>query len=173
MSYVLKIQIHDESLLPYYEKAVQKCWDNVDDDYADCGFDLFINDDFNTMSFDKNGMGPLKIDHKVSCAMFKTFFCPETGKTVTKPCAYYMYPRSSISKTPFRLANSVGIIDAGYRGNLIAKIDKVYDNDYSVTKGDRLFQICAPDLSVLKNVEIVQRLDETVRGSGGFGSTGK
>ena len=35
---------------------------------------------------------------------------------------YYLYPRSSISKTPLRLANSVGIIDAGYRGNIMAKV---------------------------------------------------
>ena len=45
---------------------------------------------------------------------------------------YYMYPRSSISKTPLRLANSVGIIDNGYRGHLIAAVDNISDSDYSV-----------------------------------------
>jgi dUTPase len=36
--------------------------------------------------------------------------------------SYYLYPRSSLSKTSFQLANSVGVIDAGYRGNLMAKV---------------------------------------------------
>ena len=35
-------------------------------------------------------------------------------------CSYYLYPRSSISKTPLRMSNSTGIIDAGYRGEIIA-----------------------------------------------------
>ena len=38
---------------------------------------------------------------------------------------YYMYPRSSLSKTKLRLANSVGIIDSGYRGNLIGMFDLI------------------------------------------------
>ena len=37
-----------------------------------------------------------------------------------KNIGYYLYPRSSISKTPLILANSVGIIDSGYRGNIKA-----------------------------------------------------
>ncbi len=84
---------------------------------------------------------------------------------------YYLYPRSSISKTPLRLANSVGIIDAGYRGNIMAKVDNISDDSYIIKKGDRLFQICMPDLRpfnvVLGNVAV-----DTARGAGGFGSTG-
>ena len=38
------------------------------------------------------------------------------------PCSYFMYPRSSISKTPLRLINSVGIIDKDYRGNVMGKV---------------------------------------------------
>jgi dUTP pyrophosphatase len=84
---------------------------------------------------------------------------------------YYLYPRSSISKTPLRLANSVGIIDAGYRGNIMAKVDNISDEPYIIKKGDRLFQICMPDLRpfnvVLGNVAV-----DTARGAGGYGSTG-
>ena len=47
-----------------------------------------------------------------------------------KPTAYYLYPRSSMgSKTPLRLSNSVGIIDAGYRGNIIGVVDNISDRE--------------------------------------------
>jgi dUTP pyrophosphatase len=97
-----------------------------------------------------------------------------------------MYPRSSLSKTKLRLANSVGIIDAGYRGNLIGmfdvvnidenvKQDKNRKADYIAKVNDRLLQICAPGLVPIY-VEIVDDIcelgNETERGNGGFGSTG-
>lgn len=85
---------------------------------------------------------------------------------------YYLYPRSSISKTPFRMANSVGIIDAGYRGNIMAKIDNTGRNDMTIKAGERLFQICMPDLRPFK-VVMGGVLYDTERGSGGFGSTGE
>jgi len=84
---------------------------------------------------------------------------------------YYLYPRSSISKTPFRMANSVGIIDAGYRGNIMAKIDNTGPTDMTIKAGERLFQICMPDLRPFK-VVMGGVLYDTERGSGGFGSTG-
>lgn len=86
--------------------------------------------------------------------------------------SYYLYPRSSISKTAFMMVNSVGIIDAGYRGNIMAKI-RSFGNEFEVIEsGNKLFQICAPDLGPIK-VEVVEELSETSRGSGGFGSTNK
>lgn len=103
------------------------------------------------------------------------------------PCGFYLYPRSSISKTRMRLANSVGIIDAGYRGDLIAAVDTIGlfgSNDIwhvwketlsPIKKYDRYFQVCAPDLSPFL-VHIVETDAElgapTTRGTGGFGSTG-
>ena len=169
MSYHLYIKIKDKSLNKYYEKAAEEFNAKVNNTYRDSGFDLFVCDTFDTNSFTENS--PLKIDHKVSCAMYKD---TESNCEVDKiPSGYYLYPRSSISKTPFRLANSVGIIDSGYRGNLIAKIDKVCQEQYVVSSGDRLFQICTPDLTPLKSVTIVETLYETPRSTGGFGSTGK
>jgi dUTP pyrophosphatase len=110
---------------------------------------------------------------------------------------YYMYPRSSLSKTKLRLANSVGIIDSGYRGNLIGMFDVVNIEDrplsdsntssvqdpdtcaiadYFAKVNDRLIQICAPGLVPIY-VEVVETIEDlgndTERGSGGFGSTGK
>jgi dUTPase len=110
-----------------------------------------------------------------------------TDRPVNPPCGFYLYPRSSISKTRMRLANSVGIIDAGYRGDLIAAVDTiglfgstdiwhVWKETLSpIKKYDRYFQVCAPDLSPFL-VHIVDTAEDlsppTARGSGGFGSTG-
>jgi dUTP pyrophosphatase len=83
---------------------------------------------------------------------------------------YYLYPRSSLSKTPLRLANSVGIIDAGYRGVLKAAVDNRSDEEYTIKKGDRLFQVCMPSLEPFE-VRFANVDRETERGEGGFGST--
>jgi dUTP pyrophosphatase len=170
MSYHLYIKIHDASLVPIYEQSIRDFYDSHDNEHRDSGFDLFVANAFNGESFSRDE--PLKIDHGVSCAMYKHTSVNE-DVTIIEPTGYYMYPRSSISKTPYRLANSVGIIDSGYRGNLIAKIDKIYDIQHIVSFGNRLFQICTPDLSPLASVTIVDDIDNTSRGIGGFGSTGK
>jgi dUTP pyrophosphatase len=86
-------------------------------------------------------------------------------------CSYYLYPRSSISKTGLMLSNGTGIIDAGYRGNIIASFYNTSDEDYIIQAGSRLVQICAPNLEEI-NMEVVNTLTETIRGNGGFGSTG-
>ena len=88
-----------------------------------------------------------------------------------------------------RLANSVGIIDSGYRGEIKIPltnypnigdflndynnpdIDQIKKHSYLLEKGIRLVQICSPDLSPFI-VKFVDVLDETDRGIGGFGSTG-
>jgi len=88
------------------------------------------------------------------------------------PVSYMLVPRSSISKTPLRMANSIGIIDAGYRGEIMAAVDNTSDKDYMVVPGQRLFQIVHPTLYPF-NVAVVDELSETERGDGGFGSTGK
>jgi dUTP pyrophosphatase len=86
--------------------------------------------------------------------------------------AYFLLPRSSISKTPLRLANSIGLIDGGYRGELMAMCDNIKDFTYIAEKGQRLFQLVACDCSPI-SYELVEELSETTRGAGGFGSTGK
>ena len=86
--------------------------------------------------------------------------------------AYYLFPRSSISKTPLRLANSIGLIDAGYRGELIGMVDNIYDKDFQVKRGERYFQLVAIDSSPIE-FELVDELSVSSRGEGGFGSTGR
>jgi len=100
----------------------------------------------------------------------------ETVKGVSYSSAYYVYPRSSISKTPLMLANHVGIIDSGYRGNLIAAVRKLPQENvpvYTVEKHTRLFQICHPSLCPVFVVLVDEsELNLSERGDGGFGSTG-
>lgn len=102
----------------------------------------------------------------VCCAHDRTVF--------DMPQGFYMYPRSSLSSTPLRLANSVGIIDFSYRGELMAKVDNISDSEYVINSTEqtpvKLFQLCAPDLTPI-SFRLVDTLDETDRGSNGFGST--
>jgi len=87
---------------------------------------------------------------------------------------YFLYPRSSTgTKTPLRLANSIGIIDSGYRGNYIAAFDNIRSESFKVERLQRLVQICPPNLTYPLRVELVDELEQTARGAGGFGSTGK
>ena len=128
--------------------------------YADSGFDIYAPFD---QDFTGGELGK-KLNFHIQCASYEDEYTP---------CGYYMYPRSSISKTPLRLANSVGIIDSGYRGNLMAALDchLPAGEKYTVNSGVRLAQICAPNLMPFI-VKIVDKLDDTTRGAGGFGSTG-
>ncbi len=91
------------------------------------------------------------------------------------PCL--LLPRSSIYKTPFRLCNSIGLIDAGYRGEVKAMTDNLnVENETTVRydTGSRFFQICQHNFLPWQKIEIVDTLPSPpdTRGSGGFGSTG-
>ena len=115
-----------------------------------------------------------KIKLGVRCAVIKrsSLKLPNSEFCTSEPVSFLMLPRSSISKTPLRLANSVGLIDAGYRGELMAVVDNISDHDYIVREGSRLFQIVNPELKPFDRVG-EENLSETDRGDGGFGSTGK
>ena len=85
---------------------------------------------------------------------------------------YLLMARSSISKTPLRLSNSVGLIDAGYRGEIMAAVDNIKDYSYTVEKGQRFFQLVSMNGEAI-HFTLANTLSDTSRGSGGFGSTGK
>ena len=85
---------------------------------------------------------------------------------------YLLMARSSISKTPLRLSNSVGLIDAGYRGEIMAAVDNIKDYSYTVEKGQRLFQLVSINGEAI-HFNLANTLSDTSRGDGGFGSTVK
>lgn len=86
---------------------------------------------------------------------------------------YWMVPRSSISKTGLVLLNSVGVIDKSYRGELMAFFWNTTDSPVVVEKGQRLVQIVARHMGDIVSACVVDKLPESSRGDGGFGSTGK
>ena len=84
---------------------------------------------------------------------------------------YMLVPRSSISKTTIRLANSIGIIDKNYRGDLMIMVDNQGDTDILFQEGCCYFQIVAFDGN-LPRYQIEDVDTNSSRGTGGFGSTG-
>ena len=133
---------------------------------GDSGLDLFVPEDIEIKCGET-----VFVDLQIKCELLDK---------ENKNISYYLYPRSSISKTPLILANSVGIIDAGYRGSIKAAVKYIPSYDdiksdegsiYIIKKGTRLFQLCSPDLKELK-FKLSNTLSETSRGEGGFGSTG-
>ena len=140
-----------------------KLANNIDN--FDAGFDL-LSPETAQISISRVN----KLDYRIKCSA-KIY-----RNNITFNTGFYMYPRSSISKSNVRLANNVGIIDSGYRGNLIGMFDVVYPNNVNViNKFERHLQICAPGLIpiIVEMVNSIEELgEETSRGNGGFGSTG-
>jgi len=137
------------------------------DEFIDAGFDLFVPEYINIPENEKNNV--FKLNHKIKCSAIMI-----TGLRRFSS-GFYLYPRSSISNTPFRIANSVGIIDSGYRGNIIAALDIINkDSILEIQQYSRLVQICAPGLVpiIVNIVDTEEELGTTERGTGGFGSTG-
>ena len=129
---------------------------------GDAGLDVFTLEDVTV---------PAKTMAKVDTGIA----CEALNDEKTLGLSFYMYPRSSIVKTPLRLANSVGIIDSGYRGRLQVYFDNISDDTFTITQGNRYLQICPPSLEYPVYVVVVNTLEElgtSQRGENGFGSTG-
>ena len=94
------------------------------------------------------------------------------------PVPYLLLARSSTSLTPLRMSNQIGLADAGYRGELIARVDCIStESQYVVERGRRLFQVVQYNWLPWKDIIFVNSLSDLpaapdTRGSGGFGSTG-
>ena len=95
-----------------------------------------------------------------------------TGLAMEIPEGYVglIFPRSSISKTAHSLRNAVGVIDSGYRGEVILKFAG-NSNQPIYEIGDRIGQIIILPYPQVE-FQMVEELEESSRGAGGFGSTG-
>ena len=138
------------------------------DPFPNSGFDLLVPYD---VVFDTYFKTVLVI-HGVKSEMLYY----NTNSKSFEHSAFTMEPRSSISKTPLMMANHIGIIDSGYRGNLIAAVRYLPGNEeptYKLESKSRLFQICHPSLCpIFVMIVLENELSNTSRGEGGFGSTG-
>lgn len=157
----------DYNLWEKYSAEIEKHNSKLAQHHIDAGFDILTPTDEHTLYPDRVN----KVDYQIMCSaqIFEKEFAYNTG--------FYMYPRSSISKSNLRLANNVGIIDAGYRGHLIGMFDLIYEiMPIKLNQFDRHLQICAPGLIPIY-VEMVKSREElgenTIRGANGIGSTGK
>lgn len=162
------INTNDQELTERYKIAAKKHNSDNHNIHYDSGFDVFMP---NSIEVDKQ-YGYL-VDTKIVCEMEDLSKYQYDNMSILKktPRSFYLYPRSSLSKTPFRLANSVGIIDSGYRGNVKCIFDVF--KDVKIDKYDRLMQICHPSLKPFSVNIVDKKFEETVRGDKGFGSSGK
>jgi len=98
----------------------------------------------------------------------------DTGVAIAIPYGYVglIYNRSSQGKIRVSLPNSVGVIDSSYRGNLKVLLVNNGEDVYKIKERDtRIAQLVITPI-VLADFVVVDSLDETTRGTGGFGSTG-
>ncbi|KAH8582352.1 deoxyuridinetriphosphatase [Cryptosporidium sp. chipmunk genotype I] len=144
------------SLLPLSPVAEELYKSHTTFHDGDSGLDLFIIED--------------QVIKAGETAYIKLGFKAAAHTDEGKPVSYLLFARSSISKSPIRLCNSVGLIDAGYRGELMAPVDNIKNFDFEVKKGERYFQLVSFNGEKI-SLSIVNELDKTTRGEGGFGST--
>ena len=159
MGYILYI-VPDEAFKGFYSAAANAYNAKAYAD-RDAGFDLFC---------DETSILPQAAAEKLDQHCIAGFYDTERGLFR----AYWLLPRSSISKLFLRMSNSVGLIDAGYRGKIIAPVDNIRIGNSYITLGQRIFQLASPDLLPWDEVLIVDQIPggATLRGAGGFGSTG-
>lgn len=163
--YRLLIKTENPALVKYYSEIEAR------GPTADSGIDLVVPEDISESAIDD--VRTLRVDHQISCEMIHL--------SDNSPCGFFLAARSSLSKTPYMLANGIGIIDSGYRGPIVAALRQTFQYnpesfyprpDFRISKGMKLVQICAPTLEPIE-VKVVSSLSETTRGDRGFGSTGR
>ena len=144
--------------MKFATEEIQQMYDTENKQYStDSGWDLRFTEDCTIQPGETK-----KIDFGVSISCYDEEY---------DGIAVWMVPRSSIVKTPLRMANSIGLIDSSYRGTLKAYVDNVKTEPFTVKKGDRLFQLASPSLKPF-TIQVVKELSESERGENGFGSTG-
>jgi len=112
----------------------------------------------------------IPMPHSIIVPANSKAFTVDLGFKADQNQGYMLIPRSSISKTPLRLANSIGIIDKSYRGKVMVKLDNNSKQDFEMIRGSCYFQIVAFN-GLLPTYQLVTDINNTYRGTGGFGST--
>ncbi len=115
------------------------------------------------------------IDEPVTLALGEKAVIP-TGIAIALPSpelGAFIFARSGLAiKHGIGLLNSVGVIDSDYRGEVCVGVINQLTEPYTINPGERSAQLVILPVSLIEPVE-VDELDETERGAGGFGSTGK
>ena len=189
---------NDTELMEKYNERIDKHNSMVQSTYPDSGFDL-LTPKLENISFEPNETKLIPFGLK--CAAYHIFDglkgpCYELrvsqGRFANLPSyeqvlndmmyeefllrlspqPFCVYPRSSIWKSHFRLANNVGIIDSGYRGTLYGPMHNVKNETNTLVYGNRYLQITMPSLQPFY-ISVVDKIKvDSQRGVGGIGSTG-
>ena len=135
---------------------------------VNAGFDVHTSEDI------KVEQTPQFIPFGMAVRLLKVEPMPHglSNEFVKTDSHFWLAPRSSIYKSGLLMANSIGVIDKSYRGELKAPVWSMTGQSEG-KRGDRLFQIVAPDMGWIRTIRIVDSLPITERGAGGFGSTGQ
>jgi len=144
--------INNEKPLIKYIKMHENGLGPVKANYSDVGFDL-------------TAIGIYKQVNK------KTILC-NTGIKLDIPIGYYVEiaPRSSIIKSGYMLANSIGIIDSSYKGELLIALVKIDDDSQDIVFPFKCCQLITKK-QIFPDMLFTTNMDETKRGTGGFGSS--
>ena len=115
------------------------------------------------------------IDEPITLAGGEKAVIP-TGIAIALPSpelGAFVFARSGLAiKHGIGLLNSVGVIDSDYRGEICVGVINQLSEPYTITPGERIAQLVIMPVSLIP-VQVCEELDETERGAGGFGSTGK
>ena len=130
-----------------------------------------------TLKYAHTGDAGLDLYSSINCELrpFERKKIP-TGIKISIPQGYagFIQPRSGLAaKNGISIVNTPGLIDSGYRGEVCAiLINLDPKNVFKIKKGDKICQLVIQKVEKIK-LEVTEDLDETSRGEGGFGSTGK
>jgi dUTP pyrophosphatase len=166
---LMKLYMQKTNYSIHFKALDEELYSSFAKEYSDenAGVDLYCRDD---VEIAPGQMAMLKLG--IAAKMMGTRPCEDPYFHIDN-YHYWLLPRSSISKKGLIMANSVGVIDRTYRGELMGAVVNVRNDVVKVSRGERLFQIVAPDMgNIIKSVK-VDALDDTNRGAGGFGSTGQ
>ena len=115
------------------------------------------------------------IDEPITLAASQRTLVP-TGIAIALPSAAYValvFARSGLGiKKGICLSNGVGVIDSDYRGEIGVGLVNLSEESYTIQPGDRIAQLMVVPV-VQPDITLTDTLDETERGTGGFGSTGR
>lgn len=160
-------RLSDTAKLPTYGSEKAACCDL----YADLSdYCITLNPDVEVRNISGNENGPIQ---RVGIAPHETIKIP-TGWAFQPPEGYagFIYARSGLAtKNGLRPANCLGVCDCDYVGEYIVAVHNDTDKYQFINNGDRIAQLEFRPYEQAE-FELVDKLDETERGDGGFGSSG-
>jgi len=153
--------------------TLQKAYKNKTTHKGDAGLDLYC--------MEPTTITPVEVTCSINLgfSMVIVAITIVNHKPVSTPMAFMLLARSSTYKTGLMQCNCMGIIDAGYRGNLMVPVLSLSGHTIAVSQYDRLFQavpfdgLGVDDVVILEKGQDLSSMFPSDRGTGGFGSTGK